>query len=74
MRIGYDAKRIFHNNTGLGNYGRDLVRILSATHHIKQFALFNTKKTNTAHKKVVLDKSIIIYLSLIHISEPTRPY
>lgn len=61
MRIGYDAKRIFHNNTGLGNYGRDLVRILSATHHIKQFALFNTKKTNTAHKKVVLDKSIIIY-------------
>ena len=60
MRIGYDAKRIFHNNTGLGNYGRDLVRILSSTPYIKQFALFNTKKSNLEHK-VVLDKSTIIY-------------
>ena len=25
MRIGYDAKRIFHNWRGLGNYSRDLV-------------------------------------------------
>ncbi len=29
LHIGYDAKRIFHNTTGLGNYGRDLVRIMS---------------------------------------------
>lgn len=28
IRIGFDAKRIFHNNTGLGNYGRTLVRNL----------------------------------------------
>ncbi len=26
MRIGYDAKRIFHNWRGLGNYSRDLVK------------------------------------------------
>ena len=25
-RIGYDAKRYFHNNTGLGNYSRTLVK------------------------------------------------
>ena len=25
MKIGYDAKRIFHNWRGLGNYSRDLV-------------------------------------------------
>ncbi len=25
MRIGFDAKRYYHNNTGLGNYSRDLV-------------------------------------------------
>ena len=28
MRIGYDAKRYFNNTSGLGNYSRDLIRIL----------------------------------------------
>ncbi|WP_164122232.1 glycosyltransferase family 4 protein [Sphingobacterium sp. xlx-130] len=28
MRIGFDAKRYFLNRTGLGNYSRDLIRIL----------------------------------------------
>ena len=28
MRIGFDAKRYFLNSTGLGNYSRDLIRIL----------------------------------------------
>ncbi|MBC7494957.1 MAG: glycosyltransferase [Flavobacterium sp.] len=27
--IGYEAKRIYNNTTGLGNYSRDLIRILS---------------------------------------------
>lgn len=30
MRIGYDAKRIVRNGTGLGSYGRTLVNALSA--------------------------------------------
>ena len=30
MNIGFDAKRITHNKTGLGNYSRFLVKILSA--------------------------------------------
>ncbi|MGC4001077.1 MAG: glycosyltransferase family 1 protein [Anaeromyxobacter sp.] len=30
MRLGFDAKRVFHNATGLGNYARDVLRILSA--------------------------------------------
>lgn len=29
MRIGFDAKRFFNNASGLGNYSRDLIRILS---------------------------------------------
>ena len=29
MNIGFDAKRIFHNTTGLGNYGRDLVKVIN---------------------------------------------
>jgi len=31
MRVGFDAKRVFHNTTGLGNYARDVLRVL-ATH------------------------------------------
>ncbi|CAG2532202.1 Glycosyltransferase involved in cell wall bisynthesis [Maribacter dokdonensis] len=45
MKIAYDAKRIFHNNTGLGNYGRDIVRILRNQGLIDHFYLFNTKKS-----------------------------
>jgi hypothetical protein len=29
MNIGFEAKESFHNKTGLGNYSRDLIRILS---------------------------------------------
>lgn len=28
MNLGFDAKRVFHNATGLGNYARDVLRIL----------------------------------------------
>lgn len=43
MTIGYDAKRVFHNSTGLGNYGRDLIRILSAFHPEHRYLLYNPK-------------------------------
>jgi hypothetical protein len=29
MKIGFDAKRVFLNITGLGNYSRDAIRVLS---------------------------------------------
>lgn len=43
MKIGFDAKRYFHNNTGLGNYSRDLVRILSQYFPEDTYLLYNTK-------------------------------
>lgn len=43
MKIGFDAKRYFHNNTGLGNYSRDLVRILSSYYPENTYFLYNTK-------------------------------
>jgi len=43
MRIGYDAKRLFCNHRGLGNYSRDLVRILSSYHPENQYDLFTPK-------------------------------
>lgn len=46
MRIGFEAKRVFHNNTGLGNYGRDVVRILKEYTAISMFVLYNTKPSS----------------------------
>ena len=43
MIIGFDAKRIFHNQTGLGNYSRDTVRILSEFWPENDYFLFNPK-------------------------------
>ncbi len=43
MRIGFEAKRIFHNRTGLGNYSRDLVRILSRFYPGNTYFLYNPK-------------------------------
>ncbi|WP_422860475.1 glycosyltransferase family 4 protein [Flagellimonas sp. S174] len=60
MRISYDAKRIFHNNTGLGNYGREVVRILHQNSNIERFFLFNTKKSSLENI-LPQDKVSIIY-------------
>lgn len=43
MNIGYEAKRIFHNRSGLGNYGRDLVRMLSQHYPGHSYYLYNPK-------------------------------
>jgi glycosyltransferase involved in cell wall biosynthesis len=43
MRIGFDAKRIYHNTTGLGNYGRDLVRVLADFNPMNRYFLYNTR-------------------------------
>ncbi len=44
MKIGFDAKRLFHNNTGLGNYSRDLVRILKKYYPNNDYILYNPKQ------------------------------
>ena len=45
MKIAYDAKRFFHNASGLGNYSRDLVRILAKFHPENQYILLNKNKS-----------------------------
>ncbi len=44
MRIAFDAKRVFHNFTGLGNYSRDLIRVLSHFYPDNLYLLYNPKK------------------------------
>jgi glycosyltransferase involved in cell wall biosynthesis len=41
MIIGYDAKRVFHNYTGLGNYSRTLLKNMSVYYPDHVFQLFS---------------------------------
>ncbi len=43
MNIGFDAKRAYHNGTGLGHYSRTLIRSLSGYYPEHQYYLFNPK-------------------------------
>src|SRR5438552_3033112 len=43
MHIGFDAKRAFHNRTGLGYYSRTLIELLSSRFPEHQYYLFNPK-------------------------------
>ncbi|MBC7935367.1 MAG: glycosyltransferase family 4 protein [Rhizobacter sp.] len=44
MRIGFDAKRVFHNRSGLGNYSRDTIRVLEKFYPANNYFLYNPKK------------------------------
>jgi glycosyltransferase involved in cell wall biosynthesis len=46
MNIGFEAKRVFHNKTGLGNYSRDLIRLMSQYFPENNYFLYNPKPSN----------------------------
>lgn len=61
MRIGFDAKRIFLNKTGLGSYGRNLINGLNELESDDNYFLYTTKDSaifdtsrlnNNFHKKL----------------------
>jgi len=51
MNIGFDAKRAFHNSTGLGHYSRTLIRLLADYYPEHQYFLFNPKKSSRFNLK-----------------------
>ena len=54
MRIGFDAKRAFSNYTGLGNYSRDTIRVLSTFFSENKYFLLKTNlKSYTGLKEMV---------------------
>lgn len=57
MRIGYDAKRIFFNNTGLGNYGRTLVHTLATLYPEHSYQLFSARPSNNPRLAALLRAS-----------------
>ncbi|GEP88377.1 Glycosyltransferase involved in cell wall bisynthesis [Chitinophaga terrae (ex Kim and Jung 2007)] len=46
MKIGFDAKRAFQNNTGLGNYSRTLISSLATDFPGEEYLLFAPRQTN----------------------------
>lgn len=46
IRIGFDGKRFFHNNTGLGNYSRNLIKVVSDYFPDNEYLLYNPKKNS----------------------------
>ncbi|MDZ7845764.1 MAG: glycosyltransferase family 1 protein [Owenweeksia sp.] len=41
MIIGYEAKRVYHNASGLGNYSRNLIRLMAQFHPENSYYLYN---------------------------------
>ena len=65
MNIGFDAKRAFHNQTGLGNYSRTLIEGLAQYYPEHEYFLFNPKpsrsypKADYAHVHEVLPQGLL---------------
>ena len=57
-RIGFDAKRLFNNFTGLGNYSRTLVQNLSEHHPDNQYFLFTPKAVRNEETRFFLDSAM----------------
>ena len=64
MNLGFDAKRAFHNASGLGNYSRFVIRTLAENFPESSFLLFNPKasdkwemNTNESIREVLPPKS-----------------
>lgn len=46
MNIGFDAKRAYHNSTGLGHYSRTLITSLAEFYPEHEYYLFNPKSSS----------------------------
>ena len=59
MRIGFDAKRLFLNNTGLGNYSRTLVRNLIKFYPDHHYFLYTPRSDRNTVTEFFFDKNNI---------------
>jgi len=57
MRIGFDAKRAFLNNTGLGNYSRDTIRLLSNFYIDNKYFLYTPKEKENSRLAFLDDRN-----------------
>jgi glycosyltransferase involved in cell wall biosynthesis len=62
MHIGFDAKRAIQNNTGLGNYSRYLIEILSEYYPGNSYILFAPKRKQNARLKTICSRKNISFV------------
>lgn len=60
MKIAFDAKRFFHNASGLGNYSRDLVRMLARYFPENEYLLLNKNKSEKGND--ILENSNVHFI------------
>jgi glycosyltransferase involved in cell wall biosynthesis len=53
MHIGYDAKRAFLNNTGLGNYSRWLIKTVASYYPEHEYGLYTPKIRENKHYALI---------------------
>ena len=61
MKVAFDAKRITHNSTGLGNYGRYIVDILSDYYPENAYDLYSPSKGKDHLRNKLREKDNITY-------------
>ncbi len=61
LKIGFDAKRLFHNNTGLGNYARTLVKNLHQFYPEHEYHLFTSEISSNENCKYFLSNNFLIH-------------
>ena len=55
IKLGYDGKRAFFNNTGLGNYSRDTIRVVSKNFKDNKYFIYTSN--NIKNKRLDFIKS-----------------
>ena len=59
MKIGFDAKRVFSNFTGLGNYGRFVIKALSTYYPQHEYWLYSPKAAQHPEAEAMLERENI---------------
>jgi glycosyltransferase involved in cell wall biosynthesis len=70
MRIGFDAKRAVQNNTGLGNYSRYIIDILSKYYSDNEYILFAPKELENSRLQTIISRENISFVYPSGISKP----
>ncbi|MDR2026415.1 MAG: glycosyltransferase family 1 protein, partial [Prevotellaceae bacterium] len=62
MNIGFDAKRAIQNNTGLGNYSRYVIEILSKYYPANNYILFAPRRKENSRLDTILSRTNISFV------------
>jgi glycosyltransferase involved in cell wall biosynthesis len=62
MNIGFDAKRAVQNNTGLGNYSRFIIEVLSEYYPDNTYFLFAPKQKNNDRLKTLISRTCVAFI------------